>query len=332
MTEQAAKNHEQPDGGSRGDSGLAVGVSRRAAVRPISQQQPGWSEIISPVGWIKIIVIMGLFSLLFRHEYYRLGYVWLNDGNWSHGFLIPLFSLYFLNQHRGQLAAAEVKANYLGLAVLLLAVGMYLASIYPLKMGYPKLMAFLLCVFAIVLLVCGWKIFRIAALPIAFLFFAMPLPTRWYVYLTMPMRIWSSYVAASFLDAFPSIEATSQGVIIEGLYKGSDFTLNVAEACAGMRLMMAFVALGVAMAYLSDRSMWHRLVLLASTLPIAIFCNFVRVMVTGVVYLMIGPEYARGGYHTLLGLSMLPLAFGLYALISFVIDKSFVQQIEGSEA
>lgn len=332
MTEQTAKSDEQPDGGDRCGCAGAMAVPARAAVRPISQQQAAWSEIIGPVGWIKIIVITVLFSLLFRHEYYRLTFVWLNDGNWSHGFLIPLFSLYFLNQRRDQLAAAKVKANYFGLVILLVAIVGYMASIYPLKMGYPKLLAFLLCIFAIVLLVCGWKIFKIAALPIAFLFFAMPLPTRWYVYLTMPMRKWSSYVAASFLDTFPSIEASSQGVIIEGLYKGSDFTLNVAEACAGMRLMMAFVALGVAMAYLSDRTMWHRLVLLACTLPIAIFCNFFRVMVTGVIYLMLGPEYARGGYHTLLGLSMLPVAFGLYALISFVIEKSFVQQVEGSEA
>jgi len=315
MSEEATYSAEQRPAPRR------ARVRRRAAA-----VRPSWRSIVSPSAAIKIVIIGVLFSLVFRHEYYLVFYKWTHDGNWSHGFLIPLFSLYFLDQRREQLARVQFKRNYLGLLLVIASVVGYLVSIYPLKMGYPKLMALLLGIFGIVLFLCGWETIRITWLPILFLFFALPIPKRWYVYLTMPMRRWASTIAAGFLDLLPGIDANAMGVVIEGLYKEQMFTLNVAEACAGMRLMMAFFALGVAMAYLSDRPLWHRLVLVASTLPIALFCNFTRVIVTGLIYVLIDPQYSQGPYHTLLGLSMLPLAFGLYGVIALALNRVFVEE------
>ena len=67
------------------------------------------------------------------------------------------------------------------------------------------------------------------------------------------------------------METTVSGVGIDVIYKGQRMEppLNVAEACSGMRLLMAFLALGVAMAYLHYRPIWQRIGLLASTIPIA---------------------------------------------------------------
>ena len=87
--------------------------------------------------------------------------------------------------------------------------------------------------------------------------------------------------------------------------------LNVADACSGMRLLRTFVALGVAMAYLEVRPAFHRLILLLSTVPIAIFCNMLRVIITGAVYMYVGAEYAEGLLHTALGFIMLMFAFFL---------------------
>jgi exosortase/archaeosortase family protein len=94
---------------------------------------------------------------------------------------------------------------------------------------------------------------------------------------------------------------------------------------------MAFVALGVAMAYLHYRPVWQRLVLLASTIPIAVFCNIVRVTATGFIYVVIHPKYAQGIYHNLLGLAMLPLAFGLYGLLAAFMARLFVDEADLAE-
>jgi len=86
--------------------------------------------------------------------------------------------------------------------------------------------------------------------------------------------------------------------------------------------------LGVAMAYLHYRPVWQRIVLLASTIPIAIFCNIVRVTVTGFIHILVHPKYAQGIYHDVLGLGMLPLAFGLYGFLAWFMSSLFIEEAE----
>jgi exosortase len=126
------------------------------------------------------------------------------------------------------------------------------------------------------------------------------------------------------------LDATTNGVIIDVFYHGKSLepALDVAEACAGMRLLMAFIALGVAMAYVHARPLWQRLVLLASTIPIAILCNIIRVTITGFIYVLIHPKYAQGIYHDMLGMAMLPLAFGLYGFLAWFMSSLFVDESE----
>jgi exosortase len=142
------------------------------------------------------------------------------------------------------------------------------------------------------------------------------------------MRVLAATAATAMLNLVPGLDATANGVIIDIIYKGRHLEpgLDVAEACSGMRLLMAFFALGVAMAYLHYRPIWQRLVLLASTIPIAIICNIVRVTITGFIYVLLDPQYAQGIYHDLLGMAMLPLAFGLYGFLAWFMSNLLVEK------
>jgi exosortase len=302
---------------------------RKARVRRVQPDRVTWDQIIGPVGWVKIVVLGVLLGWLYWNEIrHMMVGTWISNGNWSHGFLIPLFSLYFLHQRRERLLEADLASrkswfDWVGLLLVVVSIFMYLVSIYPLKSGYPKLIALLLTLLGTVLFLKGWKVIRVTWLPILFIFFAMPIPDRWYEQLTIPMRIWASQIATGVLNLVPNMDVVANGVVIDGTYKGVPFTLSVAEACAGMRLMMAFLALGVAMAYLSDRPYWHRIILVLSTLPIALFCNFTRVIITGLLYVLVNPIFAQGGFHTTLGLLMLPVAFCLYWLIAAMLNKIY---------
>ena len=76
-----------------------------------------------------------------------------------------------------------------------------------------------------------------------------------------------------------------------------------------MRLLMAFLAMGAIMAYLMrEKPVWHRVVLLALCVPIAIFCNFIRVTITSVLQVYGYKSLAEGGAHAALGLGMMVLA------------------------
>jgi exosortase len=181
---------------------------------------------------------------------------------------------------------------------------------------------------SIVLFIGGWKLVKYTWLPVIYIFFAIPIPTRIYNDLTIPLRAHDAQIAAVFLNLVKGLEANASGVIIDIVYKGVKLEpgLDVAEACSGMRLLMAFLALGVAMAYLHDRRIWQRLVLMASTIPIAILCNIVRVVITAFIYVLWDPRYAQGIYHDMLGMAMLPLAFGLYGALAWFMSNLVVDE------
>jgi exosortase len=282
--------------------------------------------------YIKILIIGGLFCFLFRNEIESIVNRWLIDSSWSHGFLIPFFSLYFLNQKREEIFHSawnnEFRANYLGLVFLICGILFYPFDIVHLQYGYLRSIDMIAVLGAIVLFLGGWRLIKYTWLPIAFLVFAVPLPERFYKELTIPMRQWAATVASGLLNLVPHLQASASGVVIDVFYKGKALepALDVAEACSGMRLLMAFLALGVAMAYLHYRPLWQRIVLLASTVPIAILCNIVRVTVTGFIYVLMHPKYAQGIYHDMLGLAMLPLAFGLYGLLAWFMSSLFIDE------
>ena len=97
--------------------------------------------------------------------------------------------------------------------------------------------------------------------------------------------------------------------------------LFVAEACSGMRQLTGFLALTTAWAYLSARPAWHRTLLVASSIPIAMTANIVRVTLTGVVSHGLDPKYASGTFHTVEGLAMMGLGLLMLSTFSWALDQ-----------
>lgn len=280
------------------------------------------------VGYIRA----GIVALLLLMVYWgniRVNLIgrWLTDGNWSHGWLIPLFSLYFLTIRREEFSRCRPRPSYVGALILALSLAVYFVSAWRLRMSYPQSLSMVGAIFGVTLLLGGWAVIRLAGFPILFLLFAIPLPQSIYVELTMPLRKLASTVAAAVMPIFaPGLHTESQAVVIDYVMPGAPpNTLNVEEACSGMRLMMAFVALGVAMAYVQKRPLWQRVVMVLSCIPVAVFCNSIRVTTTGLLHVYGHPELARGTPHQLLGLATLGIALGLFALTGYVLNHLFVE-------
>jgi len=298
-------------------------------------QSPSWTGSISTVARIRIAVVAALVLAAYwgpiRHY---LVARWLVDGNWSHGWLIPLFSVYFLVMRREDLARCVPRPNYLGAVILAFSLAAYFWSAWRARMAYPQSLSLVGTVFGATLLLGGWSVMRVAWFPIAFLFFAIPLPQSLYVELTRPLRELASTVAAAVMPLFvPGLHTQAQAVVIDYVRPGmAPGQLNVEEACSGMRLMMAFVTLGVAMAYLGDRPLWQRVIMVASCLPIAVLCNAVRVTITGLLTITGHAEYAQGTPHQLLGMVMLLIALGCFSLIGYVLSHLFVEAADEADA
>ncbi|HEX7010736.1 MAG TPA: exosortase/archaeosortase family protein, partial [Phycisphaeraceae bacterium] len=107
--------------------------------------------------------------------------------------------------------------------------------------------------------------------------------------------------------------------------------LNVAEACSGLRMLMAFVALAAAMAFLWDRTWWQRATMVLMAVPIAVGVNIGRVTVLGLLCL-VNPALAHGSFHIFVGMLMLIPAAGLFLLLGWVLDHILIPEEQGAAA
>jgi exosortase len=185
--------------------------------------------------------------------------------------------------------------------------------------------------FGMVLWLCGWQIIRVVWLPILFLVFAVNIPEMIYrdvAYQSQQFAASASVVVLRVLGVDADMAgASAQAETVISLLdtEGQTHQLNVEEACSGMRLLMAFGALAVAISYLSDRPAWQRIILIVFAFPIAIFCNLLRVVITGYLYYMGYPEYAQGIFHTFTGLLMLVPAGLMYFALAKLMNLLVVE-------
>jgi exosortase len=287
--------------------------------------------IFTPSGVVQFVVLGGLFLFLQRYNLQRLIRIWQTDNNWSHGFLVPLFSAYFIFQHRFELAAERPRVSLAGLPIIIAGLVIELAAYWIFKNDLLKDCAMIMVLFGIVLYMAGWRVMRIVWLPILFLGFAVKIPYIVYDRIALPLQKLAA-VGGVLVLRVAGVHAQQLGTTIN-IYAADNLLdpikqLNVEEACSGMRLLMAFLALGVAMAYLSDRPVWQRIILVLLAVPIAVFCNVVRVSGTGLLYYMWTDDAARGFFHQFSGLVMLPVAFVIYLGAGWVLSQLLIDDVE----
>ncbi len=282
----------------------------------------------TPATTLQVTVVTGLLVVLFWHVLVRLVTKWQSSEDWSHGFIIPFFSMYYLYIRRDSLPAALTDRSLLprlaGAALLILAYLLYIRATVA-RIDYPKNVALVMSIMGIVLMVCGWPIARWGWFAIAFLMFAMPLPDNAYGQLTSPLQQVAARVSAGVLATVPDMTTEASGTVVEYVYQGRSGTLDVERACSGMRLLMTMTALGVAMTFVNERPLWQRLLMILICIPIAVFCNIIRVTTTGFFVVFGRQDLAQGTPHMLLGLMMLAVAFSLYGATSYILNHLFVE-------
>jgi exosortase len=233
--------------------------------------------------------------------------MWSTDDNYSHGFLVPLISLYFANEAAKRGPIAIRKGVGLGALFLTFAVLGRLATILvPVEILADC--AFLLGLAGTCTLLFGTAALSRYGFALFFLVFMVPLPVALYTKIASPLQLIVSQAASSLLN----------GAGIPVYREGNLMTLPggvcmfVAEACSGIRQLTGFLALTTAVAYLVARPFWYRGILVASSIPIALCANVTRVFLTGVIMYEVDPQYAAGTYHTFEGLLL--IGFGLALL------------------
>lgn len=301
---------------------------------PIEDREP-FLLGVSRSSWLKVITVVALFSLLFWPNLRRL---WdktnpfTGEPNWSHAIFIPLVGLYYLWVNREQLRAAKVKPAWSGLGIALFGILFFGYGIYPGQNDWFKDIGMVIALFGIVTLLCGWAVMRIAWFPIVFLLCALPWPGLLYSKIASPLQELAAGVAVKTLQV-ANVEAWRFGtkIIMVGNHNAVR-TLNVAEACAGLRSLMTFVSLAAMLAFLSSRPLWAKIVMVVTAVPIAIFCNVMRVSGQGLLDRYVSQQLSESFAHQFVGVIMLIPAFFLILLVGWILQNLFIDEVDDKAA
>lgn len=270
------------------------------------------------------IAVIGLFYRFLIKQLGPNGFSARFFEDWGHAYFVPLVSGFYIWKNREKLAQIRVKPYWPAVTLLPLAVVTYVYFILNFSNHMFQGAAFVLAVAGVVLLVGGPIVFRALAFPIGYLLLAVTISEAVMNGITWQLKLIASQGSHLMLNMV-GIETDIQGNVLTIHHGTESHKLNVADACSGMRMVVAFVALGAAVAFLAASEWWKRIAILATAVPVAIFMNIIRVVVLGVLTL-VNPELATGEAHTLIGTLLLVPAFLLFMGFVMVFDKLFVPE------
>lgn len=272
------------------------------------------SKPLLPLAAAALLVVSG-FVVLYVDVIAKLIHDWATDDNYSHGFLIVPIALYLAWERRARLATAPVRGNYLGLVVLIGSVLVLMAGVLGAELFLTRI-SIIGVVIGMILFVWGWEYLRILTFPVAFLILMVPLPAIIFNQIAFPLQLLASRVGEVSLAAL-NIPVLREGNVIVL----ANTSLEVAEACSGIRSLISLLTLGIVFGYLVDPRPAMRTVIALSTIPIAVLANGLRVAGTGVAAHYYGAAAAEGFFHTFSGWLVFVFAFALLFAVERVLRR-----------
>jgi len=254
--------------------------------------------------WLACVAVL---LYVYRSVLVDLWFVWMTNQDYSHGVLVAPFALYLAWRRRSRLAEVKPQPSWLGAGLLVAAFLMRIVGVRC-WLGSVERLSLVVAVWGLVLLLAGRQVARLMAGPLLFLLLMVPPPQSVAAAITLPLQRFAARTSAGVLSVM-GWDIVREGNVLRLPLQ----SLEVAEACNGLRMVFAIVTLGVAgvVAFMGRRPLWERLTLVLSMVPVAIAVNVLRIVITGIASEVFPGAVSPARAHDVAGWLMMPLALVL---------------------
>lgn len=273
---------------------------------------------------VLVAIVIAYWGVLFE-----LVKAWYTDDNYSHGFFIVPLAAYFAWERRADFAKAPIKPSFVGLIVIAFSLFLFIAG--SLGSEYFLSRVSLLGVLGgTVLFLFGWRRLRVVLFPLTFMLLMVPLPAIVFNKIAFPLQLLASNVGESAISAM-NIPILREGNVLIL----ANATLEVAEACSGIRSLVSLFTLGLVFGYFVDRRLWVRGLIALSAIPVAIVANGVRVASAGVAAYNFGSAGVEGVFHEFSGWAVFIVAFllmlGFQRLLKWLLPEPLPRAVNNPD-
>ena len=270
--------------------------------------------------------VLAVTGLVYADVLASLAHAWYTDDNYSHGFFIPPLAAYFAWERRHRLAALPIKPALLGLLVIAFSLMLLVGGILGAELFLSRV-SLIGVIAGTILYLFGWRHFRTVLFPLAFLLLMIPLPALIFNQIAFPLQLLASNVGASAISALDIPILREGNVLIL-----ANATLEVAEACSGIRSLVSLFTLGIVFGYFVDSRPWVRTAIALSAIPVAILANGVRVASAGIAAHNFGNAGVEGVFHEFSGWVVFVFAFlmmfGLQRLLQRLLPDGVPRRVQ----
>lgn len=266
--------------------------------------------------WVSAIVVLAAIAVTYRDVAVGLVRQWSTDDNYSHGFVVLPLALWFAWERRAALRALPLAPSRWGLFLIgasltLLVTGTLGAELFLARVSLIGVAA------GLVLFLAGRAHLRALAFPLAFLLLMIPLPALIFNRIAFPLQLLASRAGATALE-WASVPVLREGNVLVL----ATTTLEVAEACSGIRSLVSLATLAIVLGQFSLGTRWGRAALALASVPVAIVANAGRVAGTGLAAHFWSPEAAEGFFHAFSGWIVFGVAFAALLAVQRLVGRA----------
>lgn len=264
-------------------------------------------------------MLVGSFLALYWPVITKLVYDWGINENYSHGYLIPPLAAYLAWERRDQLLKTAPAGSWLGIPIVIGSVVVLVVGLVGAELFLSRI-AMLGTIVGAVVFILGWRHLRMLAFPLGVLLLMIPIPAILFNQIVFPLQLLASR-AGEFVVSAWGIPVLREGNIIFL----ANTTLEVAEACSGIRSLVSLLTLAIVFGYFTDQRTSVRVAIALSAVPVAIIANALRVAGTGVAAHYYGSAAAEGFFHSFSGwivfIAAFAMLFGIIRLVRWLMPE-----------